>query len=1113
MSMENHGGCGCGCGCGCGGAMPCDESGAGATSVVNRPGLPALAYRIGTHGAFLEEMIARLSSQDFPALARLTTRERSDPAIALLDSWALIGDVLTFYQERIANEGFLRTATERRSVVELARLLGYRPRPGVAASVYLAYTLDEDRSKTPPTPTTALIPVGSRVQSVPAGPGQLPQTFETSVALEARSEWNTLLPRLAQPQAFTLDRAFGTNALTRSAVYFRGTATNLNPGDSLLLVLSGASGAQGCLRSIQQVVVESAFDRTAIILQDPPLVDTVANDAAAAEFVIGVIKPFIQDGPALFPSSALADQATRLLSNPGSPTEPGLLEKLGLTVEMTRTVAAGLIVDTSPDLADLRELATARELGRLGAWLDQLLHRLSAAVVQLQRNADAGGVILRTNVPRVAVSEKGNSASLRRLEALLPALARPPSVSPRDPLALSRAVDRVFDASSDMGARLLGAFNPAATQLYRAWTKVVPARASAEVGAVRVKAGLFPASFPGPASYDAKTGTTSFDPPTIARDWIGTAFIRSLKVLTLEKIFLDSTYDKIVTGSWIVIERPDLTPTGVRAVTTHTARPAASGIQTLHQVVAATTLSRTSADGAFTAKITQLTIDPPWLTDLKEDLRQGYLNLPDVLTGTVVYAQSEKMTLADEPLDTDVAGGTIELDRAYDGLESGRWIIVAGERTDIPNVTGVMGGELAMIAGVAQAAAGAATRPGAVHTILTLASPLAYSYRLATVTLHGNVVKATHGETRKETLGSGDASRAFQQFALKQKPLTFVSAPEADGTASSLHVFVNDIEWHETDTMAALGPRDRSFVVATAEDDTVTVTFGNGRQGARLPGGVANIAATYRNGIGQPGNVAPEQITLLQSRPLNVKAVSNPLRASGGADRDDRDQVRRNAPIAVQALDRLVSVEDYAQFALTFAGVGKASAARLSDGRREVVHLTIAGVGDIPIDVSSDLYTNLGAALRANGDSYLALEIAVRRLRLLVVAARLKLLPDYQWEPVAAAVRTALLVAFGFDQRQLGQPVFPSEVISTIQGVSGVAYVDLDTFDSISEEASASDLSDLGSTLTLQQHIIALTARLNPQPAQYPLDAILPAELAYLSPALPDTIILNEITA
>ena len=72
----------------------------------------------------------------------LTTRAPDDPAIALLDAWAVVGDVLSFYQERIANEGFLRTATERRSVLELARQIGYELNPGVAAATYLVWEVE-----------------------------------------------------------------------------------------------------------------------------------------------------------------------------------------------------------------------------------------------------------------------------------------------------------------------------------------------------------------------------------------------------------------------------------------------------------------------------------------------------------------------------------------------------------------------------------------------------------------------------------------------------------------------------------------------------------------------------------------------------------------------------------------------------------------------------------------------------------------------------------------------------------------------------------------------------------------------------------------------------------
>ncbi len=178
----------------------------------NRPGLPAIDYRIGTHASFLERMLERLHLQTVPAdagsadpaprrpLEALHARDADDPAVALLDAWASVADVLTFYQERIANENYLRTAVERGSVVELARLIGYEPDPGVAASARLAFEVDD----TPQGPTQAKVPRGTQVQSVPQK-GELPQTFETGADLVARPQWNNIGARLDRPQYLALD--------------------------------------------------------------------------------------------------------------------------------------------------------------------------------------------------------------------------------------------------------------------------------------------------------------------------------------------------------------------------------------------------------------------------------------------------------------------------------------------------------------------------------------------------------------------------------------------------------------------------------------------------------------------------------------------------------------------------------------------------------------------------------------------------------------------------------------------------------------------------------------------------------------------------------------------
>ena len=91
--------------------------------VSNRPGLSAVAYRVGTHARFKASMLARLSGSRLPELGNLKTRDDDDFTIALLDAWAMVSDVLTFYQERVANESYLRTATERGSVVRAASRL------------------------------------------------------------------------------------------------------------------------------------------------------------------------------------------------------------------------------------------------------------------------------------------------------------------------------------------------------------------------------------------------------------------------------------------------------------------------------------------------------------------------------------------------------------------------------------------------------------------------------------------------------------------------------------------------------------------------------------------------------------------------------------------------------------------------------------------------------------------------------------------------------------------------------------------------------------------------------------------------------------------------------
>lgn len=238
--------------------------------VANRDGLSAIIYRIGDHAQFRESLHALLSSSQFAPLAKLRTRDDDDFTIGLIDAFACSADVLTFYQERIANESYLRTAVERVSLQEMGKLIGYRLRPGVAAETWLAFALETPPAAPPNlpaepgnfitgVPASLALDTGLKVQSVP-GPGEKPQTFETVEALaEARPAWNGIRPWMADSV-----KPGKNDTLT----YVAGVRNNLKPGDALLILgdefLANKNNNNWDFRFIDGVELQPDADRTLV---------------------------------------------------------------------------------------------------------------------------------------------------------------------------------------------------------------------------------------------------------------------------------------------------------------------------------------------------------------------------------------------------------------------------------------------------------------------------------------------------------------------------------------------------------------------------------------------------------------------------------------------------------------------------------------------------------------------------------------------------------------------------------------------------------------------------------------------------------------------------------
>lgn len=1050
----------CACGC-CQGVAPATPE-----PVANRPGLSRLSRRVGRWATFLESLQARLSSRDFPQLAGLTTRAPDDFSLGLLDGFATLADVLTFYQERLANEGYLGTATERRSIFELARLVGYRPRPGVAAGVHLAFELEQGHRLE--------IPPGTRAQSQP-GPGELPQFFETIEPVLARAEWNRMPVRQTRPQR--LER---TRFDTGGTLFLLGIATQLKANDPLLIEYQAATHDVELYR-VTAVEPDAQKDRTRVSIAPWVPTETAVDEEALAAAVLTVARRY-------------ADPAH--VVSPGTKTSKKIvaeLESLIALADRPSDLLDQLHSQVLPELGAALETATAGGFTLLAPWIEEIGEELQTAL-SLQKTPAAQ--------PAVATGE---------LEDVIADLARPRSVPPPNRLRLGRSLSATLSGRSDARKRVFATTRPeVADSLYTAWANLpVTPRPAARVYALRAKAAPFAHNAPFAHSAPFRVRTKS-DFKTISEEWTlpdpGPAATQPFDATTLS---LDATYPQILPGSWIAVHRPSATEL----------------IDALVLARVVTVQDRALAAFGLTGKVTRLGLDEDWLVfDPDAEDFDDF----DVIRGTQVFAAPEELALAEreiDPLRQAVCGGELELDGLFDGLEAGRWIVVAGERTDVvvaggeaavtgrgevaleeTRVAGVPGRELAMIAGVEQVFD--TTLPGdRVVTRLKLAEDLAYCYRRDTVVVHGNVARATHGESKAEILGGGDARVALQRFALKQKPLTFTSAATVTGTATTLTVRVAGVAWKEAPSLAGTGPADRIYTTSIDDEGTVTVTFGDGAYGARLPTAADNLRATYRLGIGRAGNVRAEQINLLASRPLGVTGVVNPLPAQGGADPESRGQARRNAPLALLALDRLVSIADYAAFARTFAGIAKASVATLPFQGRTVLHLTVAGEDDIALDPGAELLALLDEALARYGDPLVPVLIAPRAARRLVLSAGVRLLPDYLWETVEPKLRAALAERFAFAERSLGQDVTSSELLAALQEVRGVARVDLDGLDATTGELAGEEWARLLAALAGEPpaRLEARLARLGEG------GTIAPAELLYLDPDLPDLVALKEL--
>lgn len=229
--------------------------------IFNPPGRSAIAYRVGDYTSFRQALLLPLKDSEGKLkeseLLNWYPSADGDLAVQVVEWWAYLADILTFYSDRIANESYLGTADLPESVQRLIQILGYRPRPGIGARGIVAALVNNSKTFT--------LPQGFQIQSKP-GPGKQPQIFELDI--------NT---PIEFADAIVAEPLPNTN-LNPSSILLKGTVTTVKVGDQLLLLQRNWNGTNNQYALARVQVVESEKDpkgktntRLSLALEQPEL--------------------------------------------------------------------------------------------------------------------------------------------------------------------------------------------------------------------------------------------------------------------------------------------------------------------------------------------------------------------------------------------------------------------------------------------------------------------------------------------------------------------------------------------------------------------------------------------------------------------------------------------------------------------------------------------------------------------------------------------------------------------------------------------------------------------------------------------------------------------------
>ena len=309
--------------------------------------------------------------------------------------------------------------------------------------------------------------------------------------------------------------------------------------------------------------------------------------------------------------------------------------------------------------------------------------------------------------------------------------------------------------------------------------------------------------------------------------------------------------------------------------------------------------------------------------------------------------------------------------------------------------------------------------------------------------IYANVVAATHGETQPEKIvGNGDASKTNQRFSLSSDNISWVSdASFNSGVRADLTVRVGQRIWQQFERLAGSAPEDFHYSVKVDQNDTLSLCFGDGKHGRRLPTGIDNVRVRYRNGYGEEGNLPAGSLVKIVRPHSLAQDITAPIASSGGAQKETSSSMRESAPATVLSLGRAVSIDDFTHLAAHHSMVWQAKAFEKMPDRpaRMQIQVVIVAAGGSTFSNGSDTASLIQNFLKKHAlpDT----PISVVSYQPLLMQLKLSIMVDetaFDKDVVKAAVFSRLQQNLQLKQRKLGQALFRSDIIALLEQVEGV---------------------------------------------------------------------------